>query len=67
MFRIPFIDYCPINSFYTGNEEIVHVKSKEGMGPIAIKGEVVRESVWDQVKNSRVDINNKLDTEHRLV
>lgn len=38
-----------------------------GMGPIAIKGEVVRESVWDQVKNSRVDINNKLDTEHRLV
>lgn len=38
-----------------------------GMGPIAIKGEVVRESVWDQVKNSGVDINNKLDTQHRLV
>lgn len=37
-----------------------------GMGPIAIKGEVVRDSVWDQVKNSRVDINNKLDTKHRL-
>lgn len=33
---------------------------------ITTKGEVVRESVWDQVKDSRVDINNKLDTKHRL-
>lgn len=54
------------NSFYTGNEEIVHLKSKEGMQLITTKGEVVRESVWDQVKDSRVDINNKLDTKHRL-
>ncbi|XP_065932534.1 phospholipase A and acyltransferase 3-like [Magallana gigas] len=50
---------------YIGNEEIVHLKSKEGMQLITIKGEVVIESVWDQVKDSRVDINNKLDTKHR--
>lgn len=33
---------------------------------ITTKGEVVIESVWDQVKDSRVDSNNKLDTKHRL-
>nr|XP_034300122.1 phospholipase A and acyltransferase 3-like [Crassostrea gigas] len=32
---------------------------------ITTKGEVVKESVWDPVKDSRVDINNKLDTKHR--
>lgn len=36
------------------------------MQPMTTKGEVVIESVWDQVKDSRVDINNKLDTKHRL-
>lgn len=49
---------------YIGNEEIVHLKSKEGMLPVSTKGEIVKESVWDQVKNSRVDINNKLDAKH---
>lgn len=59
---------------YIGNEEVIHLAGTNSLdstctpnhlftigGKIFIKAEVKRESVWDVIRGSRVDINNDKD------
>lgn len=62
--------------FFTGNEEVIHLAGINSLdstctpipnhlftigGKIFVKAEVKRESVWDVILGSRVDINNDKD------
>lgn len=60
--------------FFTGNEEVIHLAGTNSLdstctpnhlftigGKIFVKAEIKRESVWDVILGSRVDINNDKD------